>query len=237
MGLLIYLSVCDRHLTYPHSAISPVPYPIRPDIIRNMTGTLNGGQNSIESRVKSRARRERIQDIVLRTLFLASAVGIMMAAPNSARLLRYFQKYLEKRDTKLGRRISQAYTRLKEKGMIEKKENGAFRLTKKGEEHAAALQMLDLTQKPLLRWDRKWRIVIFDIWERRHVVRNRLRELLKRNGFVKIQNSVWVYPYDCEELFAFLRTHLSLGRGMLYIVADEIEGDSQLRKHFKLPAT
>ena len=126
LGLLIYLSVCDRHLTYPHSAISPVPYPIRPDIIRNMTGTLNGGQNSIESRVKSRARRERIQDIVLRTLFLASAVGIMMAAPNSARLLRYFQKYLEKRDTKLGRRISQAYTRLKEKGMIEKKENGAF---------------------------------------------------------------------------------------------------------------
>lgn len=121
--------------------------------------------------------------------------------------------------------------------MIEKKENGAFRLTKKGEERAAALQMLDLTQKPLLRWDRKWRIVIFDIWERRHVVRNRLRELLKRNGFVKIQNSVWAYPYDCEELFAFLRTYLSLGRGMLYIVADEIEGDSQLRKHFKLPAT
>ena len=194
-------------------------------------------QNSIESRIKLRARRERIQDIVLKSLFLAAAVGVMVAAPNSARRLRYFQKYLEKRDTKLDRRISQAFTRLKEKGLVEKKGDGMFRLTKKGEERAATLQMFDLTSRPLLRWDRKWRIIIFDIWERRHAVRNRLRELLKRNGFVKIQNSVWVYPYDCEELFAFLRTHLSLGRGILYIVADEIEGDSRLRKYFNLPAS
>mgnify|MGYP001617628735 FL=1 len=85
------------------------------------------------------------------------------------------------------------------------------------------------------RWDRKWRIVIFDIWERRRGVRDRLRNLLQKNGFVKVQNSVWVYPYDCEELFVFLRTNLRLGKGILYIVAEEIEYDEAFRKHFKLP--
>jgi hypothetical protein len=189
---------------------------------------------SIESRVKSRIKRERIQDAVLRSLFLAAAVGVMVAAPNSARLLKYFEKYLDKRDTKLDRRISQAFSRLKEKGMIEKK-NGTYRPTSKGNERVSVIDALDFSSKPLFRWDKKWRIVIFDIWEKRHAVRNRLRDLLKRNGFVMIQNSVWVYPYDSEELLVFLRTHLSVGRGILYIVADEIENDTVLRKHFKLP--
>lgn len=53
-------------------------------------------------------------------------------------------------------------------------------------------------------------------------------------GFVRIQNSVWVYPYDCEELIAFIRADLRLGKGLLYIVAEGIEYDKHLRTHFKL---
>lgn len=76
---------------------------------------------------------------------------------------------------------------------------------------------------------------MFDVWERRRKVRDELRHTLEEFGFVKIQNSVWTYPYPCEKLLVFLRTHLKLGRGILYIVADEVEHDEQLRKHFKLP--
>jgi DNA-binding transcriptional ArsR family regulator len=188
---------------------------------------------SSEYRAKARAKRQRIQDIVLRSLLLAGTLGIAIAAPNSAKLLRYVQKYIDRKDANLDRRISQALSRLKEKGIVNRNEKGGFALTKKGEKIAATLETLDLTERPLI-WDGRWRIVIFDIWERRRSARDRLRTILKRNGFAKIQNSVWVYPYDCEELFAFLRTHLSLGRGIVYIIASEIENDMHLRRYFRL---
>lgn len=192
--------------------------------------------STIESRVKGRAKRRRIQDIVVRALFVTTTLGLAIAAPNAVQLMRYVQKYLDKKDARLDRRISQAFSRLKQGGIIERKEDGRFKLTKKGEERALALKTLDFAEQPIL-WDGKWRIIIFDIWERRRAARDRLRIVLERNGFAKIQNSVWVYPYDCEELLVFLRTNLSLGKGILYIVAEEIENDAPLRKFFDLRTT
>jgi DNA-binding transcriptional regulator PaaX len=160
-------------------------------------------------------------------------------APNAARLLKYVEKYIGPKP-RLNRRISQAINRLRERGLIERVETDkgfALRITAKGAELAVSLEEEEKhfnIQKPK-KWDYKWRIVIFDIWERRRAVRDRFRTLLQRNGFVKIQNSVWVYPYDCEELFVFLRTNLRLGKGILYIVAEEVENDGTLRKHFDLP--
>ena len=44
------------------------------------------------------------------------------------------------------------------------------------------------------RWDRRWRIVIFDIPERRKSVRAKLRRFMQEYGFVRLQDSVWIYP-------------------------------------------
>ncbi|MEK7106946.1 MAG: hypothetical protein AAB899_02055 [Patescibacteria group bacterium] len=186
----------------------------------------------IESRVKLRARvrREKIQEVVLQSLYGASA------PQNAVQLLELVKKYIEKKP-KLEQRISQAFTRLADKHLIVRvrKNGGQFVPTAKGKKFAESLEMMHRARNVPARWDGKWRIVIFDIWERRRNARDKLRILLKRNGFVKIQHSVWVYPYECEELFVFLRTNLSLGKGILYIVAEEIENDRNLRKAFGLP--
>ncbi|MBI4065595.1 CRISPR-associated endonuclease Cas2 [Candidatus Kaiserbacteria bacterium] len=193
----------------------------------------------IEEKVRHRAKRQKIQNAVLASVYLTVGLGLILMAPNAARLLKYVEKYIGPKP-RLNRRISQAVKRLRERGLIEriKTDKGfALQLTAKGAELAASLEeeeKLFNIQRPK-KWDEKWRIVIFDIWERRRAVRDRLRTLLQRNGFVKIQNSVWVYPYDCEELFVFLRTNLRLGKGILYIVAEEIEHDEALRRHFSLP--
>ena len=83
-------------------------------------------------------------------------------------------------------------------------------------------------------WDQKWRIVIFDIWERRRGVRDKLRRTLEKAGFRRIQDSVWVCPYDCEEFVTFLRADLRLGEGILYLIAEGVENDAKLRKLFDL---
>jgi len=51
-----------------------------------------------------------------------------------------------------------------------------------------------------------------------------------------IQDSAWVYPYDCEEFVALLKAHLRLGKDVVYAVVEEIGNDAPIRTHFKLPA-
>src|SRR3989344_2102657 len=190
-------------------------------------------QSKIEGRVKSRARREKIQDIALVSLYAVTALGTAIVAPNAVQLLKHVEKYIGPQP-KLNRRLSQAITRLIEQGLVERqqtKKGPRLVLTDTGSQRANLLTVVEQTVQPR-RWDRKWRIVIFDVWETRHNTRDRLRTMLRNIGFVRIQNSVWVFPYPCEELFALLRTDLKLGKGMLYIVADEIENDEEFREFF-----
>ncbi|MBI5134984.1 hypothetical protein HZA86_02000, partial [Candidatus Uhrbacteria bacterium] len=60
-----------------------------------------------------------------------------------------------------------------------------------------------LDQPPLLiptpkRWDQRWRIVLFDIPATYTKTRNYFREHLKDWGFLPMQRSVYVYPFDCH---------------------------------------
>jgi phenylacetic acid degradation operon negative regulatory protein len=49
-------------------------------------------------------------------------------------------------------------------------------------------------------WDKKWRLVIFDIPEKRRIVRDVLRYQLKQFGFVPLQQSVWVTKRNCTDV-------------------------------------
>ncbi|MEK7611027.1 MAG: hypothetical protein AAB486_01470 [Patescibacteria group bacterium] len=56
------------------------------------------------------------------------------------------------------------------------------------------------------KWDRYWRVVIYDIPEKQSSVRDHLRAELKRLGFKFMQKSVWLTPLPVEaELENFLK--------------------------------
>ena len=86
------------------------------------------------------------------------------------------------------------------------------------------------------KWDRRWRVVIFDIPERRKSVRDRLRRFMDTYGFVRLQDSVWVYPHDCEDLIALAKAEFRIGYDVLYMIVERIERDGHLREHFGLPS-
>lgn len=192
----------------------------------------------MEDKTKKIIRRARIQDALVLTLYGVSALTLAVMAPNAMRLLKNIDPNLSKKRNP-SRRMQQALGRLVSKGLVSRKENEkgtTFILTKSGEGYADRLNNASrLVVKKPKRWDRRWRIVVFDIWEKRRLARDRLRAMLKKAGFCKIQNSVWAYPYDCEELLVFIRTELRLGKSVLYIVAEGIENDIILRRHFGLP--
>ena len=185
----------------------------------------------IEDRVAQRQKRQRIQDIVLTGLYATTAVGLAIAAPNTVQLLRYVQKYVGPQEN-VDKRLYQALARLRAKGLVTKQNT----LTKSGRARAVGLDSIETVAPTIpLRWDRKWRVVMFDIWETRKAERDQLRGVLLRMGFVKLQASVWIFPYPCEELFVFVRTQLRLGPAVRYMVVDEIDNDRALRIEFDLP--
>ena len=150
-----------------------------------------------------------------------------------SRVVRELKKPKEKR-VAAENAIYQARRRLANMGLIKYKDK-FWRITEEGRRE---LQLMGVSnfERPK-RWDKKWRILIFDIREQRRQVRFRLRALLQGAGFVRLQDSVWVYPYPCDEFVALVRAHLASGVGELRsLVAEALESDRSLREHFNLPS-
>ena len=114
-----------------------------------------------------------------------------------------------------------------EDGMIIK-----FELTKKGKELLRGYEFYNLKTEHPKKWDGKWRFIIFDIPEKSRYARDIFRDKLKNLGFFMLQQSVWVYPYECKKEIDFILEFLGLRSYVLYFEV-EIERDAWLRKYFR----
>lgn len=194
-------------------------------------------KGALETGVRARAKRGSIERALLGTLAVAGLLTVAAAAPKVLSLIK--EEHLELVLPKDPRqRLHETASRLKRKGLVSFEMRGGrkqMRLTEKGERELARLALGSYQIPKPRRWDRRWRIVIFDISEKRRKDRLRVRLLLQNLGFVRLQDSVWVYPYNCEEVIALLKNGYGLGTALLYIIADAVEFDSGLRQLFSLP--
>ena len=191
----------------------------------------------LEQEIKKKDRRKNIQKLILNTVFAAGVLGVAMVAPNVLSAIHKVEGSF-KRKKNLKYSINDSFTRLREKGLIEIIEiNGkkVARITEKGENKLDFLDKHHFQLKIPRKWDGRWRVVIFDIKESKSKTRFLLRNTLSQIGFVRLQNSVWLYPYDCEDLISLLKADFKLGRDVLYMIVEKLENDWHLRKAFKLP--
>lgn len=111
----------------------------------------------------------------------------------------------------------------------------ALRLTKKGTWEAMLRHgTLPTFTKENPKWDSVWRVVIFDVPNKKNRKRNDLRRAMLMYGFKPIQKSAWVYPYECDGFIALLKSHLGITSDVLYMKVSFIENDRHLRKEFNL---
>lgn len=78
------------------------------------------------------------------------------------------------------------------------------------------------------KWDKKWRVVIFDIPEKLRGSRDSLRLKLINLGFIKIQKSVYVYPFPCTNEIVRLSKSLGVEKSVTIMVADIIQGEEEI---------
>lgn len=189
----------------------------------------------LEAKAKKRRQKQNIQRAALSALGVTGLLVWTAIAPSTLQLLRY----LPKNKYQFDHRARTAAKRLVEKGYaqwIEKDGKKFLRITEKGQQELEFEQAkLELLSDKKRKWDGRWRMVVFDIPERRRHLRFRLRAVMLDMGFARLQDSVWVYPYDCEDFIALLKTELKIGKDVLYAIADTIEYDIPIRNHFNLP--
>lgn len=187
---------------------------------------------------KEQKKNVRIKNLILRTVVATGVISIALMAPKMTRLLKHLDRPAKNR-AQLYRRITQAVKRLEQDGLVTVTGEYAKRrvkITEKGREVMGRIEFNEYVISEPAFWDGKWRVLIFDINERRRRVRDQLRRLLEGAGFVRIQDSVWVYPYPCDEFVSLARAHLKSGiREMRIFVAEALESDKGLREHFRLP--
>lgn len=184
----------------------------------------------IERRIRAGIRKTKINKAILAALAVGGIFTVGTLAPN---ILGVAAKWIPQRR----QNVKRSLTRLIENGYVAVEAGGLqkrFYLTKKGERFAALLGEGRLAPKKPRRWDGKWRILIFDIPERRRRLRDQTRVTLVNLGFYRLQDSVWVYPYDCEDLITLFKVDFRVGKDLLYIVADAVEHDTPLKQHFRL---
>ncbi len=186
-------------------------------------------------------RRIPLQTIILGTLYVSGVLGFALVAPNAVRLFDYLNPISRKNTIRFNQRIAQALQRLEQRGLIRITGEGKRReiyLAPQGEKIIDTLYAGAYVIPLPARWDGYWRLVMFDIPERRKKVRDTLRMLLRGAGFIHFQHSAWVQPYPCDELVTLLRSHLDSGKGEVRYLTMQFadESDYALRKHFDLVA-
>ena len=185
-------------------------------------------------RAKFVRRKGYVQQAILATVGLTGVIGLMMLAPNAVQLLEKMPNNRSKFDY----RMRSTASRLAARGYLRFVERGGKTFVEITDAGRRALdlqqQTTSLETRKRRRWDKQWRMVIFDIPERRRATRLRLRTLMQEIGFLRLQDSVWVFPYDCEDLMALLKAELHIGKDVLYVIATQIENDKHIKRHFGL---
>ncbi|MFY9493336.1 MAG: hypothetical protein WAP55_02585 [Minisyncoccia bacterium] len=108
-------------------------------------------------------------------------------------------------------------------------------LTDKGKDKIITFNIDNIKIKKPKVWDKKWRMVVFDIPEKKRAARDALRETLKRVGFYEYQKSVLVYPYPCQDELDYLIEYYNIRPYVRIVTAVELDNELHLKKIFSVP--
>ena len=173
-------------------------------------------------------------------LMIAAGLAIPAALlmPNIPIALKPLVRALTKR---CGLRKSEHFVRsityLKGRRLVSVAEKDGQQILTLSEDGKKRLLQFDLDKiaiKKPRKWDRYWRLVLFDIPEKEKIGREALRSKLKQLGFYQLQKSCFIYPFDCKSEIDFISEIFEVSPYVNFILAKELEGASQLVKYFNL---
>jgi len=178
---------------------------------------------------------EEKKEIIYKILGLLAAGAVVAAvavAPGTLLALAPFLTKETRADRKRVYDVLRHAQRQQWVKVLEEEGRLSLTITKKGRRRWNQLRF----DRPLggNSWDGKWRLVIFDIHNKRKDARDALRTLLKRIGFYQLQKSVWVTPWPCHDHLAAIREMYLIPRYVQVVEAAKLECEDDLLAKFNL---
>ena len=107
-------------------------------------------------------------------------------------------------------------------------------ITKKGKARVLEYQLDEMMIRKPIKWDGKWRLVVFDIPDWHRKASNTLRLKLRNLGFEQYQKSLFIHPYPCLDEIDFIKEVFAVGSYVNLIVAVEIDNEECFKRKFGL---
>lgn len=177
-----------------------------------------------------------VQQKLLLLFFGGLAIGLASNSPKA--YFRTVRKVIEAWEDIDQRSFNRSLRSLCEMRLLEeiRRPDGTItlRLTDQGKRYAKREEFFGSTLqiKRPKKWDRLWRIVMFDIPEKKRLFRDILRDHLKNIGFKELQHSVFIFPFPCESEMLALTELYSATRYVRIITAQKIDNQRNLEDHF-----
>ena len=187
-------------------------------------------------------KRVKKGDLVKKVVLAAGkgvAIGALVAFPPLALPFTNIMKIIEEIERKKlqKKKVRRVLYNLQKKRLVALKEiNGELWVTFKEEGKKLLLKYKfdELKIKKPSRWDKKWRLVIFDIPEKKRLARDVLREKLRQLGFFQLQKSVFVHPFECQREIELIARFYEIEPYVYFIRADYIDNQEKIKEKFSL---
>lgn len=171
---------------------------------------------------------------VLLLLLAGVALGLTYSPRRQARIVKELQREWQKIDR---RELENTIRQLYASKLVEARENkdgtDTFILSDKGKVRALTYRFEEMRIQTSA-WDGKWRLVVFDVPEKKKPAREALRRKLRELGFYELQKSVFVFPYECKDEIDFIIEFFDMRPYVRYGVLESIDNDIHLQKIFSL---
>jgi DNA-binding transcriptional regulator PaaX len=173
-------------------------------------------------------------DALLRGLTVGGLTLTMLLLPGTLvafdkPLQRYFDKLdKEARERELRKMVGY----MRRQNLIADNYEHGLHITDKARKRLAKADLDNLQIPTPEKWDKTWRIVFYDIPEKRRDARQILSNKLYLLGLHQLQRSVWIHPFPCEEIIQAIASAYGIDKYITYIEAKHINNQPALMKRF-----
>lgn len=161
------------------------------------------------------------------------SVALLISGMNSKAAYRNLREFESKR---LEKQIKRSLKLLENENLVEvrvKSGEPYIRLSRR-KEYLRKYKFDTLKLQRATLWDGMWRVAIFDIPERYGRARRALSYKLQQIGALRLQDSVFIYPFPWREELEFVAELFLVGPYVRFLEVASIDGSEKLRKYFHL---
>jgi len=179
--------------------------------------------------------RSKTKKKILLLLLAGVVIGLSRSRSKTGYILRRLPKAMRDIDKEY---LYRSVKEFHHERLVDYRENTdgsiSIVLSKEGERIALSYPLDTLSIPKPIRWDKRWRLVLFDIPEKKRMGRDALRQKLVELGFKEWQHSVFVYPYPCEKEIDFVVEVFDLRPYVRYAEVTYLTNEASLKLSFNL---